>query len=66
MKFRYRNEEKMKESGVDWIGKIPENWDIRQLKRVLLERKENNNKIITKNILSLTMEKGVIPYSEKA
>ncbi|WP_331467219.1 hypothetical protein, partial [Clostridioides difficile] len=29
------------------------------------DRKENNEPIKTSNILSLTIEKGVIPYSEK-
>jgi len=65
MRYRYRNEEEMKDSGIEWLGNIPNEWDIRQLKRVLIDRKENNNPIKTQNILSLTMEKGVIPYAEK-
>ena len=65
MNYRYRTDEEMKDSGVEWLGSIPKSWDIRQLKRVLIDRKENNSPIKTNNILSLTMEKGVIPYSEK-
>ena len=65
MKYRYRNEDEMRDSGIEWLSNIPKEWDIRQLKRVLIDRKENNNPIKTENILSLTMEKGVIPYSEK-
>lgn len=55
----------MKDSGVEWIGQIPKDWEIKRLKNILLERKENNNPIKTKNILSLTNDRGVIPYSEK-
>ena len=55
----------MKDSGVEWIGKIPREWEVKRLKNILLERKENNNPIKTKNILSLTNDRGVIPYSEK-
>lgn len=32
MKFRYRREEEMKDSGVEWLGKIPENWAYTKLK----------------------------------
>lgn len=56
---------KMKETEVAWLNCIPENWEIKRLKNVLKERKENNNPIKTDNILSLTNDKGVIPYSEK-
>lgn len=55
----------MKDSGVEWIGEIPREWEIKRLKNILLERKENNNPIKTENILSLTNDRGVIPYSEK-
>lgn len=55
----------MKESNVKWIGSIPKDWELKRLKNVLNERKENNNPIKTDNILSLTNDRGVIPYSEK-
>lgn len=55
----------MKDSEIDWIGKIPKNWQIKRLKNVLYERKENNNPVKTNNILSLTNDRGVIPYYEK-
>lgn len=55
----------MKDSGVEWIGEIPREWEVKRVKNILLERKENNNPIKTKNILSLTNDRGVIPYSEK-
>jgi len=55
----------MKDSGVEWIGKIPESWDLKRLKFILKERKLKNDPIITKEILSLSVERGVFPYSEK-
>lgn len=55
----------MKDSGIEWIGEIPRDWDLKPLKAILVERKENNDPIKTDFILSLTMEKGVIPYGEK-
>lgn len=55
----------MKDCGVGWIGEIPESWELRKLKYILDERKEKNNPVITDNILSLSIEKGVFPYSEK-
>lgn len=55
----------MKESGIDWIGKIPEDWEVHPLKHVLCERKEINNPITVEDILSLTNTRGVIPYADK-
>ena len=56
---------KMKDSGVDWIGEIPKDWKVQNLKSILEERNEMNNPIKTESILSLTNDRGVIPYSEK-
>lgn len=56
---------KTKECSVEWIGRIPEDWKLKRLKMVLQERNENNNPVKTDYILSLTNDKGVIPYSEK-
>ncbi len=55
----------MKDSGIDWLGKIPANWNIKRLKRILQERNEKNNPIKSTNLLSLSIERGVFPYSEK-
>lgn len=57
---------KMKDSGVEWIGDIPQDWRMVPLKAILKERKEKNLPIKTTSILSLTIDKGVIPYSEKS
>lgn len=32
----------LKESGVDWIGKIPEHWEVKRLKYILEERSERS------------------------
>lgn len=55
----------MRDSGVEWIGEIPEIWDLKKIKFILKERKLKNNPIITKEILSLSVERGVFPYYEK-
>ena len=56
---------KMKDSGIEWIGEIPEYWEVVRLKQLLSERNESNNPLKTEFILSLTNDRGVIPYSEK-
>ena len=55
----------MKDSGIEWIGQIPNDWKIKRLKAVLCERNESNNPVKTDYILSLTNDRGVIPYEEK-
>jgi type I restriction enzyme, S subunit len=54
-----------RKSGEDWIGDVPAYWGVKSVKAVLQERIEKNDPIKTKNILSLCMYRGVIPYSEK-
>lgn len=54
-----------KDSGEPWLGDVPEHWEIFPLRRLLAERKEKNNPIKTNNILSLSMEAGVILYADK-
>lgn len=55
----------MKDSGVEWIGEIPKEWKLRKLKYLLEERNEKNSPVKTKDILSLSVQRGVFPYSEK-
>lgn len=35
MRYRYRSEEEMKDSGVEWIGKIPEMWGLCKVKNIV-------------------------------
>ena len=55
----------MKDSGIEWIGEIPAQWEIKRLKSLFLERKEKNDPVKTDFILSLGAAYGVVPYSEK-
>ena len=63
--MKYKKYPCYKDSGVEWLGEVPIGWDIRRLKTILQERKEKNSPVKTKDILSLCMYRGVIPYSEK-
>ena len=50
---------------IDWIGEIPDDWNLRKIKYIFLERKEMNNPIKSKSLISLTIKNGVIPHSLK-
>jgi type I restriction enzyme S subunit len=52
-------------SGISWLGDIPRHWEVLPLGRVLTERKESNYPVKTKNILSLSLHDGVVPYAER-
>ena len=56
---------KMKDSEIEWIGEIPEDWEIKRLQWGLSEIVKRNNPIQTESILSLTKDRGVIPYEDK-
>lgn len=45
---------KMKDSGIEWIGEVPEHWEVRRMKDIFFERKE----------LSLTGEEDLLSVSE--
>lgn len=55
----------MKASNIPWMGSIPAHWDVKTIKRIFIERNEKNDPIKTDFILSLTIERGVIPYTER-
>ena len=55
----------MRDSGIKWIGKIPNSWKVERLQWHLDEVKESNDPIMTTQILSLTNKLGVILYEEK-
>lgn len=56
---------KMKDSGISWLGMIPEHWEMKRVGTFLNERKEKYNGIENLQILSLLKDVGVIPYEEK-
>lgn len=53
------------DSGIEWIGKIPNDWDLVQLRNATFEINEKNNPVKFSNVLSLTKTLGVVPYEEK-
>jgi type I restriction enzyme, S subunit len=55
----------MKDSGVPWLGKVPEHWEVLRLGGVLRERGETNDDNSVTEVLSVMRERGVIPYAEK-
>ena len=55
----------MKQSNIEWIGKIPSDWDLMRLQFCLREVNVKNNPIQTTQILSLMKDVGVLPYEEK-
>lgn len=57
MNYRYRNDEEMKDSGVEWIGKIPIQWKVKRVKHIFELKKERSD-IDNPVILSLT-QKGI-------
>ena len=55
----------MRDSGIDWIGDIPEHWKLEPLKYCFGRRSEKNNPVKTEERLSLSIDKGVTLYAEK-
>lgn len=58
-------ERELIDSNIEWLGKIPTNWIVQPLKRVINERNELNKSEKETFLLSLTIQDGIIPYSEK-
>lgn len=53
----------MKDSGIDWIGNIPEHWEVVKLKHLFSEntqRTKTGNEIL----FSLRMELGLVPHDD--
>ncbi len=52
----------MKDSGIEWIGKIPEDWSLLKAKYIFIQRNQKGNKI-SLQLLSPTQKYGVIPQT---
>lgn len=52
----------MKNSGIEWIGEIPDDWEIKTVKQLLFERIEKNMDYQTSTILSLSAKDGITLY----
>ena len=56
----------MKNSGIDWIGEIPEHWEVRRIGRLFRLRDEKNYKPMEEvQLLSLYTGIGVFPHGEQ-
>jgi len=58
-KIKVEKYSKYKPSGVDWLGEIPENWELQPSKRLHVVKKHLNSNKQSDNILSLTL-RGVV------
>ena len=56
---------KMKESGISWLGEIPEHWEIEQGLAAFQEKKVKNTGLKEKRVLSLSYGKIIIKPEEK-
>jgi type I restriction enzyme S subunit len=55
----------MKDSGVEWLGKIPNHWMIRRIKNLFELRNEKNYEAFEDvNLISLYTDKGVVQHSD--
>ena len=57
---------KMKDSEIEWIGKIPAHWKTERLQWHITEIKESNKSEKSRQVLSLANKRGVILYEEKS
>lgn len=55
----------MKDSGVEWLGKIPNHWTIQRIKNLFELRNERNYEALEDvNLISLYTDKGVVQHSD--
>lgn len=55
----------MKDSGVEWLGKVPAHWDVGRGNAILVECRSKNDPLVSEYYLSLMANVGIIPYEEK-
>ena len=60
-----RPNRKMKDSGIEWIGYMPKEWELIPFRHVLHERNEKNSPVKSTERLSLSIDLGVTLYAEK-
>ena len=55
----------MKDSGIEWIGEIPCDWNVQRIKTIFALRDERNNLPLEEvNLISLYTDKGVVQHSD--
>lgn len=55
----------MKDSGIEWIGEIPREWELNRIQFCLVGINDKNVPVRTKQVLSLVKGQGVMLYEEK-
>jgi len=56
---------KMKDSGIEWIGEIPEEWEVRRIKTLFDLREEKNYLPLEEvNLISLYTDMGVVQHAD--
>lgn len=60
-----RGERPMKDSGIEWIGEIPAEWDVVRIKTLFDYRNERNDKPLEEvNLISLYTDLGVVQHCD--
>lgn len=60
-----RGDRPMKESGIEWVGRIPADWDVRRIKTLFSLRDERNMLPLAEvNLISLYTDKGVVQHAD--
>ena len=52
-------------NSIEWIGKVPNGWNLNRIQNCIQEVKIKNNPIQTTQVLSLVKDKGVLLYENK-
>lgn len=60
-----RGKRTMKDSGIEWIGQIPEDWNVQRIKTIFTLRDERNHLPLDEvNLISLYTDRGVVQHSD--
>lgn len=60
-----RGDRSMKESGIEWVGRIPADWDVRRIKTLFSLRDERNTLPLAEvNLISLYTDQGVVQHAD--
>lgn len=55
----------MKDSGIEWVGRIPADWNVRQIKALFSLRDERNTlPLVEVNLISLYTDQGVVQHAD--
>lgn len=62
---RYQTYPKYKDSGVGWLGDVPEHWEVISCRGLVQNKTEKNEGALDQNYLSLMANVGVVTYEDK-